>query len=73
MDYEPKVDWSKVKVDTKILVRYCETSDWNKRHFAKYENGKIYTYPVGLSSFTYDVITDGRLVEWKYAKLYKGE
>ena len=35
---EPGVDWSKVEVDTPILVRDFEGSDWFRRHFAKYEN-----------------------------------
>ena len=41
---EPKIDWSKVKVDTPILVRQREDSKWYKRYFAKYENGKIYAW-----------------------------
>lgn len=73
MEYEPKVDWSKVEVDTKVLVRNSEFGSWCKRYFAKYEDGKIYTYPDGLSSFTYDKCIDGCLVNWDYAKLYKGD
>lgn len=49
---EPPVDWSKVSVDTKILVRDSENETWRKRHFAKFENGKIYTWNDGRSSFT---------------------
>lgn len=66
MSYEPKVDWSKVPVDTKILVKDYTSEDWKKRHFAKYEDGKIYAYDDGKSSFTTDVI-----VSWSYGKLYK--
>ena len=68
MNYEPKVDWTKVTVDTKILVRDYEEENWTKRHFAKYENGKIYAYDDGKSSFTTDII-----VSWSYGKLYKEE
>ena len=68
MNYEPKVDWTKVSVDTKVLVKDCKKDDWVKRHFAKYENGKIYAYDNGKSSFTTDVI-----VSWNYGKLYKEE
>lgn len=68
MEYEPKVDWSKVPVDTKILVKEYTSEDWEKRHFAKYEDGKIYAYDDGKSSFTTDVI-----VSWSYGKLYKGD
>jgi hypothetical protein len=49
---EPPVDWHKVPVDTKILVRDSENEAWRKRHFAKFENGKIYTWNDGRSSFT---------------------
>lgn len=40
---EPPVDWSKIPVDAPILVRDCEEEVWEKRHFAKYENGIVYT------------------------------
>ena len=33
---EPPVDWSKVAVDTPILVRDSREEAWTKRHFAKY-------------------------------------
>lgn len=72
MNYEPKVDWSKVPVDTKVLVRDDNCEGWLKRHFTKYENGKIYAYPNGTSSFTYDSRVNN-LVSWKYGKLYKEE
>ena len=45
------VDWSKVSVDTKILVSE-DGKDWYRRYFAKYEGGIIYAFPDGLSSFT---------------------
>ena len=65
-DYkEPGVDWSKVEVDTPILVRDFEGSDWFRRHFAKYENGTVYAWDGGDTSWSGgDVMT-----EWKYAKL----
>ena len=68
---EPEVDWSKVKVDTPILVRYTEDEDeeWTKRHFAKYENGKIYTYGYGSTSWS----ADGVVTAWNYAKLAESE
>ena len=37
---EPEVDWSKVAVDTPILVS-SDNKNWLKRYFAKYENKKI--------------------------------
>lgn len=60
------VDWTKVEVDTKILV--SEDDDvWYKRYFAKYENDKVCTFVDGATSFS----TDGYYISWKYAKLYK--
>ncbi len=65
-DYkEPEVDWSKVKVDTPILVRDYESQEWEARHFAKYEDGVIYTWDGGSTSWT----SKGNVTEWKYAKL----
>ena len=39
---EPPVDWSKVAVDTPILVRNSEKEKWRKRYFAKSEHGSQY-------------------------------
>lgn len=66
---EPEVDWSKVEVDTPILVRDFEGSDWFRRHFAKYENGTVYAWDGGDTSWSGgDVMTD-----WKHAKLAESE
>ena len=67
------VDWSKVQVDTKILVSEDGT-DWYRRYFAKYENGFIYAFPDGLSSFTACYKPEcgyRRVCAWKYGKLYE--
>lgn len=61
------VDWSKVAVDTKILVSF-DNEKWYKRYFAKFEDGKIYTFANGTTSFSYNY---RELVPWNYAKLYK--
>ena len=69
-DYEePKVDWSKVEVDTPILVRNSDIEIWERRHFAKFEDGKIYTWYGGRTSWS----SDDRIVDWKYAKLAESE
>lgn len=68
---EPEIDWSKVEVDTPILVRDTEDEKWLKRHFAKYENGLVYVWTLERTSWT---APDDRCVtEWKYAKLAEGE
>lgn len=64
--YTPPIDWSKVEVDTKVLVRDYDDEVWTRRHFAKYENGTIYVYSVGTTSFT----TDMFLSSYNQAKLY---
>ena len=65
---EPEVDWSKVKVDTPIMVRDSENTEWVKKHFAKVENGVVYAWNNGKTSWT----TEG-MVDWKYAKLAEDE
>lgn len=64
-DYEePEVDWSKVEVDTPILVKYRLDGEWEKRHFVKYENGDVYAWCDGRTSWTENNVT-----AWPYAKL----
>lgn len=61
------IDWNNVKVDTRILVSNDE-STWYNRYFAKYEDGKVYAFDAGASSWSNEKNT--HLVEWKYAKLF---
>lgn len=68
---EPPVDWSKVPVDTPILVRDCEEEAWRKRHFAKYENGIVYAWNAGSTSWS--VSASSNIVGWKFAKLAESE
>ena len=70
---EPQVDWSKVEVDTPILVRNYEDTEstavvWLKRYFAEYKDGLVYTWTNGRTSWNEDC-TNG----WKYAKLAENE
>lgn len=70
---EPEIDWSKVKVDTPILVKYFETSNkWFKRYFAKYENGKVYAWDDGMTSWTANGEEDDT-TSWDYVKLAESE
>ena len=68
---EPEVDWSKVKVDTPILVRNTEKEEWQKRHFARFKNGKVYAWYDGLTSWSPAGEDDVNF--WKYAKLAESE
>lgn len=64
-DYEePETYWSNVKVDTPILVRHSEKAEWIRRHFVKYEDGFIYAWDNGRTSWTENDVTT-----WPYAKL----
>lgn len=62
---EPSVDWSKIEVDTPILVKNNDSNTWVCRYFAEYKDGTIYTWADGRTSWTFD----GRKSSWKYAKL----
>ena len=67
---EPPVDWSRVPVDTPILVRDSELFAWSKEHFAKYEDETVYTWDYGKTSWsTYD----GKMSSYKYAMLPESE
>ena len=65
---EPEIDWSKVKVDTPILVRADEEEAWDRRYFAKYENGHVYAWVGGCTSWT-----EENASAWKYAELLENE
>ena len=65
---EPETDWSKIKIDTPILVRDDESEKWFKRYFAKYEGGVVYAWKSGRTSWTEDC-----MIEWSYAKLAENE
>lgn len=68
---EPEVDWSKVKVDTPILVKDILKSEWIKRYFAKYENGRVYAWKEGKTSWS--AVNEHNVNFWKYAKLAESE
>ena len=65
---EPETDWSKVEVDTPILVAHFELGEWSKRYFAKYEDGKVYAWNGGRTGQTESYMTP-----WNYAKLSEDE
>ena len=70
-EYGPTVDWSKVPVDTQILVKNeCGSGRWIKRHFAYYHDGEVYAWKNGGTSYTSHHDTPS---VWQYAKLYKQE
>ena len=62
-----EMDWSKIPVDTKVLVRNSQDEKWECRYFAKYENGKIYTFIHGATSWS--VGEPSRVIPWEEVKL----
>ena len=65
---EPPVDWSKVAVDTPILVRDNMKMSWVHRYFAKYEGGRVYVWDNGATSWSSNIVSS-----WEYAKLAESE
>lgn len=66
-EYLGIVDWSKVPVDTPILVKSCKESEWKKRYFAFYRADKVYTCDSGTTSWS-----NGKIINtswWNYVKL----
>ena len=66
---ESEVDWSKVEVDTPILVRDVKYRRWVKRYFAKYKEGIVFAWTGGSTSEDAHNIR----TPWKYAKLAESE
>lgn len=66
-EHEDEVDWHSVKLDTKILVSN-NGEIWHKRYFAAFENGKVYAWNNGATSWSEDVTSC-----WLYAKLDEKE
>lgn len=65
---EPEIDWSKVPVDTPVLVS-DNNRDWYHRHLAKVIENRPYIWGDGRTSWT----TDGNDVLYKYIKLAEVE
>lgn len=65
-EYLDIVDWESVEVDTPILVGN-DNKTWFKRYFAKYEDGKVYAWLNGKTSWS--STCEVSIGHWKYAKL----
>ena len=61
------IDWSKVAVDTPILVSDIDGRGWNKRYFAFFKDGKVYSWVSGATSWSAD--GDSDVLKWEFAKL----
>lgn len=60
------IDWSKVPVDTPVIVWGDDYEDSHKRYFAKYEESQIYAWPYGCTSWSGG---EFKPVPYKHAKL----
>ena len=65
---EPEVDWSKVPVDTPILVRNSAEQPWRMVYFAGHKDGKVSAWYGGRTSWNECMISS-----WNCAKLAKVE
>lgn len=68
-----EIDWSKIPVDTKVLVKNDENGEWNKRYFAGFINGEVTTFSNGMTSWSTSRSNNPILVSWKYAKLVENK
>lgn len=70
---KPKVDWSKVPVDTLVRVRDSEDEEWRLRYFNRFINGsntyQYVTWQNGATSKTANKNAGG----WKYCELVEDE
>ena len=64
---ETEIDWSKVPVDTPILVWDFDKDIPRKRHFAYFKDNNIYAWSDGLTSYT-----TSEVAKWKNAKIAEG-
>ena len=61
------VNWSKVAVDTPILVRESEGCPWKKRYFAFFDDRNVHAWKYGATSWSIESKRD--TISWPYAKL----
>lgn len=67
-EYMPHVDWSKIEVDTPILVS-MDGKLWYRRYFAKFKDGEVYAFQSGATSWS----SKERSIAWEYVKLKEEE
>lgn len=66
-EYLGIVDWSKVAIDTPILVS-VDGKKWYKRYFALFDRGDVLAWKYGATSWSVDD-ADDEVYRWSYAKL----
>lgn len=66
-DISNNIDWNKVEIDTRVLVKDLKYGEWIPRYFSSFKNGKVHCFDNGCS-FTQK---GDHETMWNYAKLYK--
>lgn len=66
-EYLGIVDWSKVAVDTPILVRELDGCPWKKRYFAFFDGRIVQAWKYGATSWS--IVNKRDTTSWPYAKL----
>ena len=61
------MDWSRVDVDTPVLVRDREGQEWVRRYFAMYDHDKVWTFYQGTTSWSAG--DRDSLTPWNFAKI----
>lgn len=69
IDWDKDIDWSKVPVDTPVLVWNLEGCSY-KRYFSEIKNGLFSAYADGRTSWS---STTGNICSWLHCKLYRPE
>lgn len=74
-EYKHPEYWSKIPVNTPVLVRHNKNGKWFLRLFAKYDDGMVFTYPL---SYFKETIGDHKSIDkylqtWNYIKLATSE
>ena len=68
MEFEDVVDWSQVEVDTRVVVWNKDCTQFRrKRYFAKYEDGLIYVFGDGRTSW--NALDENDLTVWGCGEL----
>lgn len=71
IDPAERIDWSKVAIDTPVLVRNGESDVWENAHYAGWKIDEICVFPNGKTSYTFsenDKKNVG-LITYKHARL----
>jgi hypothetical protein len=63
----PEIDWSRVPIDTKVLVSDSESGPWRAAHFAKPLSGLVVVFNFGKTSWT--ALEDNTFSTYRFADI----